>query len=144
MIALTVAKLFVAKWYAKHKQTVHIVALVIALLAAMCTFFYNRGYDNGYSSADDKWIKSHNTNVKKFNKRVGEIEKTSREEASTLREENAQLKTRLAKMVNAAPTIIVRDAKGEAVKCEGKTIVPYLGSDFTREWNRLNEEGEMK
>ena len=115
-------------------------AVGLVILAAAAYAVWNHGYD----FADAKWVKTHNKQVKALNDKIAKIESTSKTEADNLRKDVAVLEAKLAKVTSAAPIIIAHDAKGDVLKCDGKEVVPYLGSDFSKVWNQLNEEGAMK
>ena len=118
------------------------------LLALLVTFILYRIYDwiyqSGYDKADAVWIEKHNKEVKILNTKIAKLEKDSKSEATTLKAEAADLKVKLNLLSASFPAIVAHDSKGEKLKCEGKEVVPYLGSDFSNSWNRLNEEGAMK
>jgi hypothetical protein len=101
-------------------------------------------WHHGFKAADSQWVTAHNKEVAALNKKIAGIESSSHTEAEKLRAQVSELQAKLDKVKAATPIIVAHDIKGEALKCDGKEVVPYLGSDFTKAWNNLNEEGAMK
>lgn len=128
-------KLILEYW----KQIIGALLLLYVLYS-----IYDWIYQSGYDKADSVWIEKHNKDVKALNEKIEKLEKDSRTEASTLKAEAAELKVKLDLLSASFPDIVAHDSKGEKLKCDGKEVVPYLGPDFTKSWNRLNEEGAMK
>jgi hypothetical protein len=125
---------------AKFRRAMIVFILIMIILAGAAYGVWTHGYNH----ADAKWVSTHNKQVKALNKKIAKLEGDSKEEADKLREQVATLQTKLTKISSKAPIIVAHDHKGDVLKCEGKEVVPYLGSDFTDVWNRLNEEGAMK
>lgn len=130
------------KAVAKFRKMMLCALITLAVLAAAAFFIYRWGYNGGYNSADTKWVASHNKEVEALNAKIAALEKSSRDEAGTLRAQVMELKAKLDK--TPVKTIVLHDSAGKVMQCEGKDVVPYLGSDFTDAWNKYNEEGAMK
>lgn len=124
----------------KFRQYMLIAILIMVILSGAAYAVWH----HGYKFADSKWVTAHNKEVGELNKKIKGIEDSSKTEAENLRKQVTELQAKLEKIKTAAPIIVTHDVKGEVLKCEGKEVVPYMGSEFSTVWNRLNEEGAMK
>lgn len=125
---------------AKFRFRMFCAVLILVFFSGMAYFVWHHGYD----FADAKWVTAHNRKVKELNDKIERLENLSEKEASTLRTKIVELEKKLSKTVDNAPLIMAHDQHGDKLKCDGKEVIPYLGPDFGKVWNRLNEEGAMK
>ncbi len=113
--------------------------ILLAILAAIVLW---RVHEHGYNSADDKWIKHTNTQVRTLNAKIKTLEDTAKTGNEELKKSNAKMKERLVELVSETPTVVLHDKAGNVVQCNNKTTEVYLGSDFASTWNNINKESE--
>lgn len=124
----------------KEWKAILLAFLVIFILS----WIANSLIEYGENKADAAWITKNNKQVKALNEKIARLEADSKKEADKLKEDKLDLEKRLAAVLAEGPKIVLRDVQGKPLKCDGKEVIPYLGQDFTDQWNRLNEEGAMK
>ena len=116
----------------------HWRAIVITVLFAA----YSYGiYVFGYNRCEVLWVHTTNSNTKIANERIAELETSSRKAADESDAAKVVLAKKLEDALSKVPHIVARDSSGKALTCNGKTVESYLGEDFSKAWNVLNEEG---
>lgn len=130
--ALSGAGFAVAAFLRKYWVQISVILFCLGLVLA--------SYNWGYSDADTKWIRSSNKATEALNAKIANLETTSQKEIDGYRSDVKLLQARLHEILTATPDITVHDANGAELKCDSKKVTAYLGSDFTKTWNKINKE----
>ena len=101
-------------------------------------------YDFGFNSADKGWIDFHNRRVKELNDKIARLERESKAEAKTLKADAAAAQWSLEALAKEFPKMTAKDKDNRPLTCNGQTVTIYLGSDFSKAWNELNDKGAEK